>query len=310
MKKNNAIQEFLSVRFRRLLSGAPDGIPPWLPVVAAGDKPGLFLPTDAPWVVHGDFSTLVGGIRALILQALHPATLAGVMQHSRYQADPLGRLSGTIRWLTVTTFGSVDAVDSEASRVNRLHDRVTGVYSTNDGAMADYAAKHERLLTWVHLAFTDAFLTAQQDCSNRPIPGGADSYVSLWRRSAEPLGLDLKDLPSTHAELDAAMREFADSGELRCDAATREVMRFIEFPPLPRMAKPIYRLLFRAAVANLPVWATELIGYRSRMPASDIWIAKNLLRFMRFAIGPESPIEEAALLRLQRAGLIAASGER
>ena len=310
MKKNNAIQEFLSVRFRRLLSGAPDGIPPWLLVVAAGDKPGLFLPTDAPWVVHGDFSTLVGGIRALILQALHPATLAGVMQHSRYQADPLGRLSGTIRWLTVTTFGSVDAVEGEASRVNRLHDRVNGAFATSNGAMVDYSAKQDRLLTWVHLAFTDAFLTAQQDCSNSPIPGGADSYVSLWRRSAEPLGLSLDNLPSTQAGLDAAMREFADSGELRCDEATREVMKFIEFPPLPGMAKPIYRLLFRAAVANLPAWATEMIQHQSRFPGSDIWIAKNLLRFMRFAIGPESPIEEAAIHRLQRAGLISSGRER
>ncbi|MEY3587323.1 MAG: hypothetical protein RJB32_619, partial [Actinomycetota bacterium] len=35
------------MRFRKLLSGAPDGIPPWLGVVAEGDKPGFFLPTDA-----------------------------------------------------------------------------------------------------------------------------------------------------------------------------------------------------------------------------------------------------------------------
>lgn len=109
---NNRLQENLSKRFRKLLSGDPQGIPPWLPIVAEGDEPGLFLPTDAPWIVHADFATLVGGIRALLMQALHPGSLAGVAQHSRYEEDPLGRLSGTIRWLTITTFGSKTAIQN------------------------------------------------------------------------------------------------------------------------------------------------------------------------------------------------------
>jgi Uncharacterized protein conserved in bacteria len=87
--QNNALQENLSRRFRRLLSGAPDGIPPWLPVVAEGNEAGFYIPGDAPWVVHGDFSTLVGGVRALLMQALHPGSLTGVSQHSRYEADRL-----------------------------------------------------------------------------------------------------------------------------------------------------------------------------------------------------------------------------
>lgn len=310
MKTNNAVQEFLSVRFRRLLSGAPDGVPPWLPVVAAGDKPGLFLPSDAPWVVHGDFSTLVGGIRALILQALHPATLAGVMQHSRFEADPLGRLSGTIRWLTVTTFGSVDAVEAEASRVNRLHDRVNGTFANNVGEEIAYAAKQERLLTWVHLAFTEAFLSAQLDVSNRPIPGGADNYVSQWRKSAAPLGLQTEALPATQVDLDIWMRQFVESGELRFDESTSKVLDFIQRPPLPALAKPIYRLLYRAAVANLPPWAGELLGVKPRFAKGTISLTKSVLRIMRASIGPESPIEEAAILRLRRAGLLDAVGQR
>lgn len=77
LRKNNALQESLSKRFRRLLSGDPNGVPPWLEVIAAGDDAGFFLPTDAPWVVHADFGTLVGGIRALLMQALHPGSLTG-----------------------------------------------------------------------------------------------------------------------------------------------------------------------------------------------------------------------------------------
>lgn len=304
MTKNNALQEFLSVKFRRFLSGAPDGIPPWLLVVAAGDGPGYFTPNDAPWVVHGDFSTLVGGIRALILQALHPATLAGVAQHSRYEQDPLGRLSGTIRWLTVTTFGSVEAIANEASRVNRLHDRVSGQLVDNAGRTVDYKARDSRLLAWVHLAFSEAFLSAQLDVSSVAIPGGADSYVDLWRRSAAPLGLDVDSLPTTRVGLSQALKEYARAGELRFDAQTAAVMGFIERPPLPSAAKGIYRLLFKAAIANLPVWAQELTGYRVRNPRLVLWSTKWLLKLMRWAIGPESPIEDAARQRLKRAGVI------
>jgi uncharacterized protein (DUF2236 family) len=146
---NNAVQEYFSRKFRKLLSGAKDGVPPWLSAVAGGNDPGLFLPSDAPWVIHRDFSTLVGGIRALLLQAMHPGALAGVAQHSRYEEDPLGRLSGTIRWLTVTTFGSKEAVAQEASRVNRMHDRVSGSYERQPGQEVSYQASDQDLLLWV-----------------------------------------------------------------------------------------------------------------------------------------------------------------
>lgn len=297
---NNALQEYLSRKFRKLLSGAKDGKPPWLDAVAAGDDPGLFLPTDAPWVVHRDFSTLVGGIRALLLQAMHPGALAGVAQHSRYEEDPLGRLSGTIRWLTVTTFGSKAAVSQEASRVNRMHERVVGEFQETNGKVRSYKAADEDLLLWVHIAFMDSFLRAQQNYSRAPIPGGADSYVQLWGKSVEPLGL--KRVPKSEGELVETLERYTPI--LRCDEASKSVINWIRNAPLPITAKPIYVLLFQAALASLPERIREQIGMRS-MP---LWLLRplvtNLLAFLRFAIGPDSPIEDAALARLRRLGAI------
>ena len=163
--KNTKLQEKLSIRFRKLLSGATDGNPPWLAVVAEGDDIGMFAPNDAPWIIHRDFSTLVGGVRALLMQALHPGSLAGVAQHSRYEQDPLGRLSGTIRWLTITTFGSNQAVQDEAGRVNRMHTRVSGEYQTAQGETSSYKAADPRLLLWVHIAFMESFLRSHQNYS-------------------------------------------------------------------------------------------------------------------------------------------------
>jgi len=297
---NNALQEYFSRKFRKLLSGAKDGVPPWLDAVAGGNDPGLFLPSDAPWIIHRDFSTLVGGIRALLLQAMHPGALAGVAQHSRYEEDPLGRLSGTIRWLTVTTFGSKEAVAREASRVNRMHERVSGSYEKKRGQEVSYQASDPDLLLWVHIAFMDSFLRSHQLYSRAPIPGGADAYVRLWAKSVEPLGLEA--VPKSESGLVQTLDSYSEL--LRCDEKARSVITWIRNAPLPLAAKPIYLLLFQAALASLPRSIQDKIGLR----AWPLWILRpvvtNLLAFLRFSIGPDSPIEDAAIARLRRLGAI------
>lgn len=302
---NNALQENLSKRFRKLLSGDPNGVPPWLEVVSAGDEAGFFLPTDAPWVIHADFGTLVGGIRALLMQALHPGSLTGVKNHSRYESDPLGRLAGTIRWLTVTTFGSKSAVLGEASRVNRLHERVRGQYQSGSGKIVDYKAADSDLLLWVHIAFMESFLVAHQMYSERDIPKGsaatgADNYVGQWSVSVAPLGLT--KCPMSKSELDESITKIYRDGLLCATEDTLRVVEFIKSPPLPAAAKPIYGLLFEAAVLSMRPEFRQMLGLK----AKPRWIIQPLTRWvlktMRIAIGPESPIEDGAIERLRRIG--------
>jgi uncharacterized protein (DUF2236 family) len=295
---NNALQEALSKRFRRLLSGDPDGVPPWLEVIAAGDEAGLYMPTDAPWIVHADFGTLVGGIRALLMQALHPGSLTGVANHSRYEQDALGRLAGTIRWLTVTTFGSHAAVAGEAQRVNRMHKRVTGEYETAQGVQRPYRAADPDLLLWVHIAFMDSFLRCHQMYAWREIPGGADAYVRLWAKSVEPIGL--ASAPLSEAALVAEIERY--KRELVATPKTLDVVKFIKRPPLPVLARPVYWLLFEAAVVSLPIEFRELLGLKAKRTALIKPLTRGVLRFIRVAIGPESPIEDGAIERLRRIG--------
>lgn len=296
--KNNAIQRYLAKRFCILLTGDPEGVPPWLDEVAQSNRPGLFLPDEAPWVAHADLATLVGGIRALLMQALHPGSLTGVRQHSRYQADPLGRLSGTIRWLTVTTFASDASVSGEADRVNQMHQRVKGKYTTSSGETKNYQAADPDLLRWVHIAFMDSFLRCHQLFSPRPLPGGADAYIRLWSKSVKPLGLD--EVPMSEAELLADLEHYRP--ELAVTQDTREVIRWIKHPPLPKTSLPAYRFLFRAALASLPRDYQDMIGLGNPSLRFIKPITRGLLGLMRVAIGPESPIEEAAIQRLHRAG--------
>ena len=295
---NNRLQTALAKRFVRLLSGSETGKPPWLGAVAEGDEAGLYLPNQAPWIVHADFATLVGGIRALLMQALHPGSLTGVRQHSRYEQDPLGRLAGTIRWLTVTTFGPNASNQAEANRVNKLHTRVQGEYKTATGENINYRAADKDLLLWVHVAFMDSFLRAHQNYSKRPIPGGADEYIRLWAESVKPLGLETA--PLSESELLETLRQFEN--QLVVNEDTREVFKWLKNPPLPTLAKPFYRLFFFAALATLPQNYRDMIGEK----ALPLWFVKsqttNILRIMRIAIGSESPIEDAAIARLRRVG--------
>ncbi len=307
MSSNNAAQEWLSIRFRRLLSGAADGKPPWLDVIARGETGGLFVPTDAPWVVHRDFGTLVGGIRALLMQALHPGSLAGVSEHSRYEKDPLGRLAGTIRWLTVTTFGSHEAVATEAGRVNRLHQRVTGSYETGAGATVPYRAADPDLLLWVHVACMESFLVAHEMYATTPLPNGsaatpADNYVNQWALSVAPLGLD--DVPRTRADVDAMITDLWSRKVLVASDSTRSVVGFIRNPPLPIAVRPIYRLLFNAAVVSIRPEFQALLGLAPKPRWLVVPLTRFVLRAIRAGIGPESPIEDAALRRLRRVGII------
>ena len=307
MATNTAWQEALSRRFRRLLSGAPDGTPPWLEAVAGGDDAGLFVPTDAPWVVHRDFGTLVGGIRALLMQALHPGSLAGVRDHSRYEKDPLGRLAGTIRWLTVTTFAGASAVEQEARRVNRLHDRVNGSYETGQGKPADYSAHDTTLLLWVHVAFMESFLVAHEMYASAPIPPGthstgADNYVAQWGRAVSPLGLT--GVPATRSEVDEYLATQRASGTLAVTEDTRRVVQFIRQPPLPLMVRPFYTLFFNAAVVSLRPEFRTMLGLNTPRASLVVPSTRAVLRLIRWAIGPESPIEDAALARLKRIGVI------
>jgi uncharacterized protein (DUF2236 family) len=180
-----------------------------------------------------------------------------------------------------------------------MHTRVVGEYESADGERLGYRAADPHLLLWVHIAFMESFLRAHQNYSKRPIPGGADEYVRLWARSVEPLGLERA--PLSESELLETLERFRP--ELVVTEKTSAVINWIRRAPLPPLAKPVYALLFQSALASLPKEYRDLIGLKG----APLWLTRpvttSLLRVMRFAIGPESPIEDAARERLIRAGV-------
>ena len=98
----------------------------------------------------------VGGMRALLLQSLHPLAMAGVAEHSDYRHDPWGRLQRTADFLAATTFGPESEAERAVARVRAVHEHVQGVAA--DGR--PYRANDPHLLRWVHLAELESFLVA------------------------------------------------------------------------------------------------------------------------------------------------------
>ena len=199
--------------------------------------------------VHADSAMFVGGLRALLLQSLHPLAMAGVAGHSGYRGDPWGRLQRTSYFLAVTTFG-VEADAAEAvARVRGVHRRVRG--TAPDGRR--YAADDPHLLRWVHVAEVDSFLTTYQRYGTSPLSAEqADGYVADTARVARELGVT--DPPETTAELAAQLAAYRP--ELRGTPEARSAARFVLVrPPLPLAVRAPYAVLASAAIASLPAWA-------------------------------------------------------
>ena len=289
----DAARERIAAGFRQMVSGDPTGAPDWVRQLAHGTDTGYFGPGSAAWAVHGSLPTLVGGIRALLMQALHPAALAGVMQHSRYEQDALGRLAGTTQWLTVVTFGDRAAADRECARVRGMHRRVSGTYATPAGE-ATYTAADPNLLRWVHVAFTDSFLATHRVWGGE-IPGGPDQYVREWATAGELVGVE--DPPRSLGQLQAQLADYAY--ELRGDEATWRTVDFIRNVPVPWAGVPAYRTLFAGAVSTMPAAHRELLRLPSYPLVATRPAVATILGGLQFALGAQSPSQRAAHERVE-----------
>jgi uncharacterized protein (DUF2236 family) len=281
------------------LTGSPDGRPDWVRDLELGDDAGFFGAGSAAWVVHGALPTFVAGIRALLLQTLHPGAMAGVHDWSLYREDPLGRLSRTVRWIVVVTFSDTAMAVRESTRIDRLHERVTGNYTDAGGTARPYSARDTELLTWVHDVFTDSFLVCHQIWGGS-IPGGADQYVREWATAGELVGV--LSPPRSAAELQSQLDEFRHSGALKSDHRVTEAVRFLRSPGLKKSMIPAYRILFSGAVASSRPEDRTLLGLkRAWWPA--ITATRLTLWGIRQVLHGASGSEVAARRRLARLGI-------
>ena len=246
--------------------------------VAAGQQPvalsdeALFERDSPIRMVHsGVVSMMVGGIRSLLLQMLHPHALQGVLDHSDFRADMHGRLRRTARFIAVTTFAHRDEAMAAIARVNRIHAQVSGTLP--DGTA--YSASDPRTLAWVHVAEATSFLEAYIAYVRPALPvAEQDEYFRQFAVIARALGA--APVPVTRGEADALV------AELRPDLATSEAAR--EIASLVLTQRPqgapaaVQRALGTAAVDLLPSYARTMLGLeRPRLTAMPARIATRTM---------------------------------
>jgi uncharacterized protein (DUF2236 family) len=248
--------------------------------------PRWFDPASPIGRVHGDASMFIGGIRAVLLQTMHPAAMTAVAEHSGYRGDMWGRLSRTSRFIAVTTFGTADDAQRAVDAVRAIHTRVTGTMS--DGT--PYAASDPHLLTWVHVAEIDSFLLAHQTYGRHPLDqAGRDEYVAQTAEVARRLGVI--EPPTSEAELAAALAEFRP--ELEATDHARDAVAYLLWrPELPVALRPAYGVLMAAAIGLMPRWTRVPLRLPST-PVTDATVVRALghsaTRTIRWAMAPRRP---------------------
>jgi uncharacterized protein (DUF2236 family) len=228
---------------------------------------GLFGPESVTWRVVGHQASLVGGLRSLMIQSLHPLAMAGVADFSDYRSRPLRRLQRTARYVAATTFGTTEQAHEAAAMVRRMHKRVRGVDPVTG---REYSADDPDTQVWVHTVEVHSFLAAFRAFGGSLTPEEADRYFAENVQVAELIGTPAELVPSSVAEVRAYFASVRP--ELRMSAAANDAISFVLHPPMGQrelwhLQLPL-RTISNAALALVPRDLRRLAGV-DRSPAVD-----------------------------------------
>jgi uncharacterized protein (DUF2236 family) len=240
------------------------------------DEYGVVGPGSVTWQVHADPAMWLAGISSLFLQALHPLAVAGVVQNSDFQRDPLGRLVRTANFVGVSTYGSAEDAHALAAKVRTVH---ATLRATDPVTGEEFRLDRPDLLLWVHCAEIASFVGVVRRAGYPLTKEHGDRYVDEQRDSAALVGLDPATVPGSIDELRAYFRRVRPL--LRHTPDAMVIYDFLHRPPvgLPwRLGLPVYQpLAGHLAYSLLPGWARRVYGKAAYPPV----VATALLRSVR-----------------------------
>ena len=228
-------------------------------VDAEEDRLGFFGPDSVTWRVHADPASSIGGLRALLLQALHPVAMDGVASNSEFRAEPWQRLMRTAAYVNTLTFGTRREALRTVRRVRGMHRRLGGTEETTGRS---YRVDDADLLLWVHCCEVDSLLSVPRRAGLRLSDDDADRYVAEQVTAAELIGIPGCDAPASVAELADYFERMRPS--LAVTRPARDALRLILLPPMPAWvqlltpARPAWGTLASLALASLPRWARRM----------------------------------------------------
>jgi uncharacterized protein (DUF2236 family) len=205
---------------------------------------GGFTPDSAIWKISREWVLMLGGGRALLMQAAHPLALAGVMEHSDYEASPWDRLERTMYAVWTAVYGEPEEAERVGARVRAMHGRVHGKLKRRLGpfpAGTPYDARDPELLMWVHATIVDTALLMYRTYVGPLNLAEQESYYQDMKVLARLFGTPAEAIPETYADFVAWFRTLLDSEVICVTPEAREVADTILKPPLPFVARPAWR---------------------------------------------------------------------
>ncbi len=220
---------------------------------------GFFGPDSVSWRVHREITVLLGGARALLLQAAHPLVIAGARASGFYERNPWKRLERTLQLTYTITFGTRQEAQSAADRINEVHRRVNGIDPVTGKR---YDALDPTLLLWVHACLVDSALLYERLTVGALDEDGRDRFHREQMLVAEILETPRDIIPDTAAELRAYIDDVVASGDLLVTDSARQVAALFDDPPPEATWRPVLRLASRWAFGTLPPELRRQYGVR------------------------------------------------
>ncbi|MEX1009607.1 MAG: oxygenase MpaB family protein [Acidimicrobiia bacterium] len=214
---------------------------------------GLFGPDSVAWHIHADPVMLVGGMRALLVQALEPRAMAAVDQHGKFREDPWGRLERTTSFVMNTIYGDTSAAEAACDRVRKVHARIHGIDPVTGQA---YAGNDPDLLLWIHAVELESFVLVYRMYAGRLSEEDADRYVVEMARVAEMVELPAQMAPQSMGEVREYLRSVRPT--LQVTPAAFDGLRVVLFPPMQLAYRPLWAIPTTAAIAILPRYARRM----------------------------------------------------
>lgn len=241
---------------------------------------GYFGPESVSWRVFADPVAKLGGMAALLLQALNPYMMRVFYHATASHGDAAGRDERTGRYFDTVVFGDRAHADAAAASVRRMH-----AHATWDDPVSGRTLRADdpQWLAWTHNTFVYALVVAC-DAFGMPLtPDEKDAFVVEQHAAARLIGIeDDALLPATFAELVQYID--AQKGWLSLSIEAAEVTRGLRKPSLRGNPIAVWSAIIvqDGVLSLLPDWARLLYGIEGR-PMNLRAAARTTRRLMGIA---------------------------
>lgn len=227
---------------------------PAIDFAAPEGEPALIPPESISWrVFKNPVSLFIGGVAAVIMELAEPRVREGVWQHSSFRTDALARLQRTGLAAMLTVYGPRSRAETMIAGVVRRHAAVNG--TTPEGER--YDANDQDLLDWVQATTGFGFIGAYSAYVQRLSGAEFDRAYAEAGPAAALYGAH--GAPRSRAEFDMLFRKM--EGRLAPSPVIDEFLAIMaRVPAFPAPARPLQRLLIKAAIALLPQVIRDRLG--------------------------------------------------